>query len=226
VTIRDLGAKGDPGRRPSDLDLMLYFDGELDAEGREAVEAFLDRQEAPRRKLAGLELGAELVRERALAEVSGMESIADSVMARIEAEEAAAGERTGASAGADVGKVAGAPRGKPANDNARVIYALAALAVAAAAALVIWGRTGDPSPSAEGPVAGEVAPYTAPASPAPSELEAPTLPEVAAGHGVEIATVDFGARSGSIFYVPNDATSSNATTTVVWLADNSAGEPE
>jgi hypothetical protein len=44
-------------------------------------------------------------------------------------------------------------------------------------------------------------------------------------HGVEVAAVDFGARIGSIFYVPTGLAASNATTTVVWLNDEAAGGP-
>lgn len=117
------------------------------------------------------------------------------------------------------------PSKRTANDNARTIWALTAVAVAAAAAFMIWGKTAD------GPVADPVRPSTTQALPdepgpdfrAQLPPDTPTTPDTEVAGGVEVATVDFGQTQGSVFYVPG---SSGETTTVVWLADDEAAGGE
>jgi hypothetical protein len=41
-----------------------------------------------------------------------------------------------------------------------------------------------------------------------------------------VASVDFGAHMGTIFYVPAGAAVSSATTTVVWVDDEGPGGKE
>ena len=50
----------------SDLDLMLYLDGELSIERHEQVRRAITRDEILRSKLSALEVSSTLVRERAL----------------------------------------------------------------------------------------------------------------------------------------------------------------
>jgi anti-sigma factor RsiW len=217
---------------PSDLELMLYADGELDGERSAAVEAFLAREAEPRSKLSSLSFVSRLVREQALASASPADGIADALMAQIAAETVTNGvvhaspiplrEVSSPTQGSPIaGHTA-----KPANDNARGIFFLAAAALAAAAALMIWGRGSHQSEVASNPAPAQ----TMAARPLVVTPTAPTkvvdsAPDADDEHGVEVAAVDFGARMGSIFYVPTGSAASNATTTVVWLNDEAAGVP-
>jgi hypothetical protein len=69
-----------------------------------------------------------------------------------------------------------------------------------------------------------------PAAPEPAPVVADRLGSASAGAddevkpGVEVAAVDFGARMGTIFYVPTGSTPSSTMTTVVWLSDDGTGE--
>ncbi|WP_437620754.1 anti-sigma factor family protein [Sorangium sp. So ce1151] len=214
---------------PTDLELMLYVDGELDEARHRQVEEYVLHDPRCRAKVAGLVTAADMIRDGALAS-SAADGIAGEVMAKIHAAPAAsATSDSGAAArpiAAPSGELPRAParlRQPPANDNARGIFALTALAVAAAAALMVWGRMGVEAPSA--------------ALPTPSPVEVLAPPPVAPAHeptaapsaegevepGVEIAAVDFGARMGTIFYVPREAVASGPTTTVVWLSDDGPG---
>lgn len=236
------------GAPPTDLELMLYFDGELDEPRRSEVEAFLatDRGARARGQLGLMGAVAEHARRAALdgpaqGGAHPADGIADAVMARIAAgapsdvdpsnmdieapaERARAPERPRVNEARAIGRAKGGDEaaGRPANDNARTIFALAAVAVAAAAGLTIWARTEPTMPDA----------YVASSSPPAEELTAeaadpplddgPTEAPSAASDpdpGVEVAAVDFGARSGSIFYVPTEA----ATTAVVWVPDETPG---
>lgn len=219
---------------PSDLELMLYADGELEDERIAAVEAFLARDAGSRRKLSSLGLVAGLVREQAVASASPADRIADALMAQIAAEASTNGVAHAASA--PLREVASptpvklapvAPRAaKPANDNSRGIFALAAAALAAAAALMIWARSDVRPEVASNLSAGQTteARSIVVAPPATVKVVEPAA-EADDEHGVEVAAVDFGARMGSIFYVPTGSAASNATTTVVWLNDEAAGGP-
>ncbi|WP_437830082.1 anti-sigma factor family protein [Sorangium sp. So ce1153] len=220
---------GEASAPPTDMELMLYVDGELDEARHRQVEEYVLHDPRCRAKVAGLVTAADMIRDGALAS-SAADRIADEVMAKIHAAPAAvATADSGAAArpiAAPSGELPRAParlQQPPANDNARGIFALTALAVAAAAALMVWGRMGVEAPSAALP------------TPSPAEVLAP--PPVAPAHeptaapsaegevepGVEIAAVDFGARMGTIFYVPREAVASGPTTTVVWLSDDGPG---
>lgn len=219
----------------SDLDLMLYLDGELDNERHEQVRRAISRDKVLRGKLDALEVSSAIVRERAIDAAANID-FADAVMAKIMANnvDVSLDERDAApivgrpletsqndSPPVRLDKLA--PRAKPSNDNARGIFALAAFAVAAAASLMIWGRLApNPSTAPSEPVAMVTTPEIAPATP---PVEMPTAPAARADNegsdelGVEISSVDFGSQVGTIFYVPTDSAASKHTTTVVWLTD-------
>jgi hypothetical protein len=204
---------------PSDLDLMRYADGELDGEERAAVEAYLARAAAGKAKVAALGLVSSIVREQALGASRKADGIADAVMAKIAAEGAAAKEtpppKPAAILSAPRAFKAQASRDKAANDNSRKIFALAAVAFAAAAGLMIWSRMDALTPQAGyGPGA------TSTMSPSTSESAVNGENDL----GVEVAAIDFGARMGTIFYVPTEEAASNVTTTVVWLNDDDDDE--
>jgi anti-sigma factor RsiW len=198
---------------PTDLELMLYADGELEGEEAAAVEAYLARDANARAKLAAMGIVGGVVRAGALASTAKADGIADAVMAQIAKESAE--------------KPASAPvvplrPARPANQNA--LWAVAVVAVAAAAGLLVWAR-GTTSPV--GPVAsGPTAPLSAQSDGRPMGRDAAVrLDSGGVVHGVEVAAVDFGAHSGAVFYVPTGSADS-ATTTVVWLSDDSSGGNE
>lgn len=221
---------------PSDLELMLYADGELDAERHAEVEAYLARNAAASSKLAALGMASSIVHEGALSVNPKADGIADAVMAQIAAEASRSAAPLAPSlpstktapapapAPAPAGRLLRERRGKPANDNSRGIFTLAAFAVAAAAGLMLWSRADMQAPPHAKGTPETTIQETAP--PAPDN--AAELPQEKTDKddepAVEVAAVDFGALTGTIFYVPTGAAASNATTTVVWLNDESAGE--
>ncbi|XXX74974.1 hypothetical protein WMF30_45705 [Sorangium sp. So ce134] len=221
---------GDKSAPPTDLELMLYVDGELDEARHRQVEEYVLHDPRCRAKVAGLVTAADMIRDSALAS-SAADGIADGVMAKILEEQRADAKPKGgavaqplaASPPADPPRARARPQGSPANDNARGIFALTAVAVAAAAAMMVWGRTGTEAPSAAltAPAPSAVL-APPPAAPAHEPAAAPGA-EGEVGPGVEVAAVDFGARMGSIFYVPREAAASGPTTTVVWLSDEGPG---
>lgn len=230
-------------RPPTDLELMMYVDGELEGERLREVRQALSRDSVLRSKVAALSLSGSIVRENA--ESAAAIDLTDGIMARIAADKSTtldARDAAPAPASAPqehkdaevkpllrpgLGKVAA--KSGPSNDNSRGIFALAAIAVAAAAGLMIWGRMDVGTPGPQGaPVAAVTTPAEAPAAPAPTPAEAPRAAETDTEEsddevGVAVAAVDFGTKIGTIFYVPTEAATSNHTTTVVWLADDSAG---
>lgn len=213
---------------PTDMELMLYFDGELEDPRRAEVSAFLQRDTASRKKLSGLRVASSVVRENALSSDIKFD-ITASVMSAIEAgvEKQSKQSDEGIEASKTVTRLQ--PRrsvgsqSKPANDNSRGIFTLAAIAVAAAAAMMIWGKTGSEAPRTadnSAPIATQAA-LPEPTAAAIPEAAEPVEAELE--HGVEVAAVDFGAHMGTIFYVPTGAQTDGATTTVVWVDDESAG---
>lgn len=221
---------GDASAPPTDMELMLYVDGELDEARHRQVEDCLLHDPRCRAKVAGLVTAADMIRDSALAS-SAADGIADGVMAKIlEAQGGAAKGNGGAVVQPRAASSSGDPpgararlQGSPANDNARGIFALTALAVAAAAAMMVWGRAGVEAPSAE---LTAPAPSAVLAPPAAAPAHEPVAAPSAEGEiepGVEVAAVDFGARMGTIFYVPREAAASGPTTTVVWLSDDGPG---
>lgn len=214
-----MSTKTDTITTPTDLELMLYADGELTGEQLAAVEAHLARDKSARRKLLAMGIVSDVVRDRALGAAAPLAGdIADLVMASLEAEgrpEATPEAKREKDVVAPVveNKVVPLRRRRPANDNMRGLWMVAAVAAAAAAGLLLWSR--GPAPTTGGVASGR-APSTAITAPAPT-------PEAADDeHGVEVAAVDFGALTGSVFYVPS-GTATSGTTTVVWLSDDSSG---
>jgi hypothetical protein len=212
---------------PTDLELMLYADGELAEERLAAVQAWLEREvdgEDARNKLTSLGIVSDLIRVHAQQasaghdggsrpHTPGADGIADAVMRRIEAEPAAGRAGGYPQTPGDVDPHP--PGSRPANDNARGFYVIAAAVIAVAAGVLLWARP--PTPADRG----EVAHVAAPQPTAP--ILGASAPDAEVDHGVEVAAVDFGARMGAVFYVPT-GTSASSTTTVVWLSDDSAGE--
>lgn len=222
----------------SDLDLMLYLDGELSIDRHEQVRRALTRDEVLRNKLRALEVSSTLVRERALDAASNID-FADAIMGRIrtsktdvslDERDAAPNAQTNYEAATNnkppVRLDAVGSRAKPSNDNARSIFAFAAIAVAAAASFMIWGRLA-PSPSAPPPEPVAMMATTPEVAPATPPVEMPSAPTTDAPAenaddqevGVEVAAVDFGSKVGTIFYVETEAATTKHTTTVVWLTD-------
>ena len=202
--------------RPTDLELMLYADGELEGERLAAVEARLAQDPGTRNKLLGLGAVGGLLREQALTSTASADDLADRIMASIEAEPARVAPRLPSNVVPMAGRARRLVTHRLINSNPRAgLLAVAAVAVAAAAGLLFWGRT---VPPADSPVAGLEAP-------APLTVQAPLEPEGDVRHGVEVAAVDFGARTGAVFYVPTGL-SASSTTTVVWLSDDALGGNE
>lgn len=191
----------------TDLELMLYVDGELDESRRAAVEEELRNNQRARDLVASLGKSGALIREHA--EQRAIDAKADlivaNVMARLRSEPA--------------GNVIPMRAASPLGQARGLWYAVGGLAAAAAAALVIWKVAGP-----------GLAPQTSIHSPAPSTALVPLGTEVASAHSpapdvdpeptVSVDAVDFGARTGTIFYVPADK---GTTTTIVWLSDDESG---
>ena len=235
------GSKTDEGLPAiSDRELMRYLDGELDEPDLTELEARLVTDEQASGKVAGLEQVGDFLRETVSAD-DRADCIADAIMAQIEAEAAdgAGADSAGAdSAGDGDAKVVELPRapaletltdrpvadGSPANDNSRLIYAVFGVAAAAAAALFVWGNavpTSDtvamasrPAVATEVAAAAEAAPGLPPSGKVDTEAAAEDEDEPV----VEIAAVDFGAQSGSVFYVSAGKHTAGSTA-VVWVTD-------
>ncbi len=221
---------------PSDLELMMYFDGELEEPRRGEVAAFVGVDLAARSKVSGLRMASALVQEQAQS-LSAADDIADLVMARVAADGSAGAHAPTPAPVIQLQPVAVPAAARPAaNDNGRrILVGLSALVAAAAAVLAVWSRqpaSGPASSTPTSPVAALSTPRspitarTTPPAPPSSDVEidaAGVSPEAESEHGVEVAAVNFGAHMGSIFYVPSGSIEANRTTTVVWLADD-AGE--
>jgi anti-sigma factor RsiW len=206
-----MSTKNDRAQAPTDLELMLYADGELEGEALAAVEAWLERDRTARRKMLALGITSDIVRSRALGAAEKADGIADLVMGAIAAE----AKQEVADPPKKEATVTPLHR-KPANDNARSFKVIAALAAAAAAALLLWSR---------GPAERAGTEPTAALSPHDTAAKVEPRPEGEAVRGVEVSAVDFGGRTGAVFYVPTGSAASD-TTAVVWLSDDSSGGNE
>jgi hypothetical protein len=207
--------------KPTDLELMLFADGELDEPRREQIEEFLLSNAAARDKMAALRVVGAFVGGQA----DDAPSFADAIMARIDQEGPAATARPDNVIPLH-GRRAPSPKSEraPASGlfgrTSRAVYYFAAVAVAAAAAMTLWIRV-DPQMAALPPTTAIVpmspaAPGAAAALAVEPAAVAALDPEV----GVEVAAVDFGTRSGTVFYVQGDDAAPGATTTVVWVNDS------
>jgi anti-sigma factor RsiW len=170
---------------------MLWVDGELDAERAGEIRELVERDPRLRALVAALCEGAELVTEEALrhAELEGADGIADNVM---EAIDAAASRHL----------IAPVKRG-PAW-RAPAVAALAFALAAAAAWTLIFPRELTPV-AKRTPTS-----ISSGATAASTEKETTVL-------GVSIDVVDFGARPGTIFYVPSE---DESILPVVWLTED------
>jgi hypothetical protein len=200
----------DPSDNPiSDLELMAYHDGELDDARAREVEDFLADDslaaDDARAKLAGLALVGAMMREQIDGDARA-DAVADEVMAALDGDiDAKLGKRP---------KLDGAP---PANDNAGRLYMLAVAAAAVAAGLFVWGKTAPDETVAldrTGPTS--IAIEAPPPAPSIDGERASASSDEDEALGVEIAAVDFGSQSGSVFYVPGGA---RGATAVVWVTD-------
>lgn len=195
-----------------DRQLMRLLDGDLDDQAAAELEARLESEPDARAKLQGLRAVGTVLRE-IVAEDNRGASIADAVIAKIGDDEGRLVEPPAS------GKVSALTRtATPANDNARSIYALAGVAAAVAAGLFLWGRADTEPTALTLPAVEEPAPEVARAAPSQPATE-PDAPqdEGDAEPAVEIASVDFGAQSGSVFYISGNKAA--ASTAVVWVTD-------
>lgn len=210
---------------PTDMELMLFHDGELEEPRRAEVAAWLEQSDAGRIKVSGLALGSELVRDVASSRAASFD-VAGAVMAALaRGENGQAHDLDAATRGGgkviDIKARKTAPAAEEGKDGGRLLLPLTALAAAAAAALFFWGRT-DPAPKTTEVAktdATETALSVQPMPPAPPSMEPPLF-----GHAepdepdpsVTVA-VNFGSRQGSVFYV--GGATQDATTTVVWVTE-------
>jgi anti-sigma factor RsiW len=180
-------------RPPTDQELMLFSDGELDPARAAQVAAHLSSNPRARAIVAALRQESDLLSSAALdhAAASGADSIADSVMAALEKEPSR-------------------PSLAPVRHLRRsrsVVVAAGFFAAAAAVALAMLLPHKTTDKTARAPVGGDTA-------------------QNAGFAGSVIDVVDFGARPGTIFYVPSE---DESTTAVVWLTEDdsspSSGEP-
>jgi anti-sigma factor RsiW len=186
--------------RPTSEDLMMFVDGELDPARAAEVEAFVQSDEDARATVEGLRVAGEIVSGAALeaADRAGAGDIADRVMRAVEA------------GGAGVTDLVEHRRAK--SRRPLVIAGAAWGAAAVAAAVAFWVNGPKINSLGEGP-----APMTMKAV---GSVIADSVAAMAPSASAEVDAVDFGARAGSIFYVPSDGV---GVTAVVWLTDDEAG---
>ncbi len=232
------GSKTDEGPPAiSDLELMRYLDGELDEPELTELEARLAGDDEASGKLAGLDQLGDFLRQAVVSDERG-DAIADAVMAGIDAADTDQAEGDEAevielpkqtkldSTAGD--QVAGARVAEPSNDNSRLIYSVFAAAAAVAIGLFVWGTTGPGADSvamtdrpASEAIEAAAAPEASPAAVAGKAARAEDEDDAAADEdepSVEIAAVDFGAQSGSVFYVSAGKNAAGSTA-VVWVTD-------
>jgi anti-sigma factor RsiW len=180
--------------RPTGEELMMFVDGELDPVRAAEVQAFVESDPDARATVEALGIAGEIVSESALerADRAGASDVADRLMHAIEADRAGV---------VDLGA---RRRGRLTRPWAFAGPAWATLAVAAAVA--IWVNVPKIHPDT-GPMV-----MIGSANKAIEKTAA-----VVAATSAEVDAVDFGARAGSIFYVPSDGV---GTTAVVWLTDD------
>lgn len=207
---------------PTDMELMLFHDGELEEPRRAEVAAWLEQSDVGKAKVAGLSFGGELVRESALARAASFD-ITDAVMAKAKSENGKADAVGEQAAKVTPIKSKAAPKAAPEDasgkDGGRLLLPLTALAAAAAAALFLWGRS-EPKQvevaKTEPTETAPVQPLPPTPAPAPTELE-PFAKADIEDLGVQVASVNFGSRQGSVFIVGDE--SQGPTTAVVWVTE-------
>lgn len=235
----------------TDRELMLFVDDELEGLELRQLQARLETDEAARSKVAAMRLTGELLRAAITDPAAGdhpADSIADAVMASLDlsggssptiptAEPSAASvlsspaSSSSSSPSSSAAKVVSLAERRSAKQAARPadaskrIYALAAVAAAAAAAMALWARSPSSPTQADPPIAASSVQSPVVESAPPRSLAiAPALsePEVEEEHA-EVTAVDFGSRTGSVFYLPSQALAANVVA-VVWINDEAPGE--
>jgi anti-sigma factor RsiW len=190
------GGRPPEGAPPTDLELMLWVDGELEPERAEEIAELVRRDPRVRAIVTALQRGAQVVAEEALlhAELANVDSIADAVMDAIDADDAAASRRFIA------------PRKRAPAWRGPAIAAVSIAFAAAAAWTLIFPNQ-----------------LTQVAKRTPSTLSsgATAASEQGSTSGISIDVVDFGARPGTIFYVPSE---DESILPVVWLTDDDTPE--
>jgi len=180
--------------RPTSEELMMLVDGELDPARAAEVQALVDADPEARATVEALRTAGEIVSSAALeqADRAGAGGIADNVMRRIDGV-----------ADLDVHRRA---KSRRTLTIAGAVWAAAGVA----AALAFWVH------------APKIQPYVT----HPEPMAIRSVGDVIAGGvgaiapaAAEVDAVDFGARAGSIFYVPSDEVKMTA---VVWLTDDDA----
>ncbi len=124
---------GEPSAPPTDMELMLYVDGELDEARYQQVEEYVLHDPRCRAKVAALVTAADMVQDER-AGLRAADGIADGVMAKILEGSGARRGWTGApsrrrsrrrpSRASRPGRSGDGSREQPANDNSRGIFAL------------------------------------------------------------------------------------------------------
>jgi anti-sigma factor RsiW len=185
------GGRPRKGAPPTDLELMLWVDGELDAGRAGEISDYIRTDPRARAVVSALRQGSLTIEEDALrhAELSDADAIADNVM---EAIDAAASRHL-------IAPVPRAPAWR-----APAIAAISIAFAAAAAWTFIF-----PHELAK-PVAGRSPAVSSGATAVISNQEEPK-------EGVWIDVVDFGTRPGTIFYVPSE---DESILPVVWLTED------
>jgi anti-sigma factor RsiW len=180
------------GTPPTDLELMLWVDGELDPERTAEIAELARQDERVRAVLSALRLGSRVIAEEALlhAELANIDGIADSVMDAIDAADTAASRRFIA------------PRKPPPAWRGPAVAAIGIALAAAAAWTLIF-------PSELTPVAKRTS--------GTSSAEVTTAAAEESTVGISIDVVDFGERAGTIFYVPSE---DESILPVVWLTED------
>ena len=174
----------------------MFVDGELDDERASEVLAFIAVDADARAIVAGLRLAGTLLASDALSDeyAGAADEIADRVMLAVAPPSAT--QATVASPATEPTNV------RPLRSHARAQWAaVASLALAAAAAWTLWIKGHS----------AVVVERNKDAAPVVAEQE------LGSNHATaEVDAVDFGARAGTIFYIPSEG----STTAVVWLTDD------
>jgi anti-sigma factor RsiW len=219
------------GQRPSDEELMQWLDAELGEPRRDEVTSWLEAEEELRSKLAAMGTVGDLLRDGVDGDERG-DAIADAVMAKLVTEPDKTRDAEVVSLGSRRFRHYG--HAEPANQNARTIFWMAGVAAAVAFGLFFWSRmgiqelsvasgtserSGDARSSAEvAPGDSSLEPKWISSGPAAAEREEDS------GPAVEVAAVDFGSHSGSVFYVSAGHGELGATTAVVWVTEDVGGK--
>lgn len=207
-------------KAPTDLEWMMFHDGELEEPRRSELASLVEVETAPSEKLRGLEVLGVLLR----AEPTPQVDLTDVIMGRIAGIESSPKKlaRVREEAVATSQPAINTPDAPVANDNGKLLFGLTGLAAAAAVGLFVWGGS-EPGPSLPKELVAQVQEAPPPVATVAATGQALIIPrevepvrEESGLPAVEVASVDFGSRSGAVIYMDEPK---GATTTVVWLTD-------